>query len=614
MSKRHASEREGSGSGARSDLVGKSRIRARTSRRFRARYPQVGGGAASGAASTFTPREAALRSSLALRRYGFDARESSRRTAIVRHARARGPGHDDRRARRRTTLWFAIPGDRGLRAHRSSRAGAFPSPPRRRYWLLAAALSFVDGRLVPFVGQRLRRRAWPPRSCSATCATTLQARLGLAVVLGRCDDRRLQHSRALRPASSSSFRSVFAIAWLAGFALRERSSRPRPRKHVRRQRRAGARGGGPHRGRRGAGADRARAPRRRRPRGQRHGAPGRRRPAQAPATRSRRTAMRSGASSRQAARRSPRCAASSERCGRDGDDRRARAPAGPRRPRLAARRDRPRRASASRLHVEGEPPRRFRAALDLSAYRIVQEGLTNALKHARASHADVTVRYGPDELQIEVRDDGRRPIDERRPRSRPRRHARARHDLRRRDERRSGERRRLRPQRPPPARRRPAMTIRVLVADDQSTGPRRLPHAARRRGGHRGRGRGEQRARGGRQGRPLQPDGRADGHPHARARRARGDAADPRRRRHGPDPDPDHVRPRRVRLRGAARRRQRVRPQGRPAGAAHRRDPHRRARRCASLARGHEARDRAVRAHPARRAPERARRADGARA
>jgi signal transduction histidine kinase len=58
------------------------------------------------------------------------------------------------------------------------------------------------------------------------------------------------------------------------------------------------------------------------------------------------------------------------------------------------------------LHVDGDPfplPR----AIDLSAYRIVQEGLTNALKHARASHADVTFHYGPDELQIEVRDDGK---------------------------------------------------------------------------------------------------------------------------------------------------------------------------------------------------------------
>jgi signal transduction histidine kinase len=57
------------------------------------------------------------------------------------------------------------------------------------------------------------------------------------------------------------------------------------------------------------------------------------------------------------------------------------------------------------LHLDGErfplPP-----GIDLSAYRIVQEGLTNALKHARASHAKVTVRYAPDEVGIEVRDDG----------------------------------------------------------------------------------------------------------------------------------------------------------------------------------------------------------------
>ena len=58
------------------------------------------------------------------------------------------------------------------------------------------------------------------------------------------------------------------------------------------------------------------------------------------------------------------------------------------------------------LHVDGNRvplPR----AVDLSAYRIIQEGLTNALKHARASRADVTLRYRADELQIEVRDDGR---------------------------------------------------------------------------------------------------------------------------------------------------------------------------------------------------------------
>jgi signal transduction histidine kinase len=59
-----------------------------------------------------------------------------------------------------------------------------------------------------------------------------------------------------------------------------------------------------------------------------------------------------------------------------------------------------------RLDIEGDPvplPR----ALDLSAYRIVQEGLTNVLKHSHASHAEVVVRHGADALQLEVRDDGR---------------------------------------------------------------------------------------------------------------------------------------------------------------------------------------------------------------
>ena len=58
------------------------------------------------------------------------------------------------------------------------------------------------------------------------------------------------------------------------------------------------------------------------------------------------------------------------------------------------------------LHIEGQPfplPR----GIDLSAYRIAQEALTNALKHAHASHADVTICYAPEEVQIQVRDNGR---------------------------------------------------------------------------------------------------------------------------------------------------------------------------------------------------------------
>ncbi len=58
-----------------------------------------------------------------------------------------------------------------------------------------------------------------------------------------------------------------------------------------------------------------------------------------------------------------------------------------------------------RLQVHGDPVA-LPPGLDLSAYRIVQEGLTNSLKHAGASRAEVDVRYGATELQLEVRDNG----------------------------------------------------------------------------------------------------------------------------------------------------------------------------------------------------------------
>jgi len=47
------------------------------------------------------------------------------------------------------------------------------------------------------------------------------------------------------------------------------------------------------------------------------------------------------------------------------------------------------------------------SGLDLSAYRIVQEALTNALKHAGPARAHVTVTYRPDALELDVVDDGR---------------------------------------------------------------------------------------------------------------------------------------------------------------------------------------------------------------
>lgn len=57
------------------------------------------------------------------------------------------------------------------------------------------------------------------------------------------------------------------------------------------------------------------------------------------------------------------------------------------------------------LEVEGEP-RPLSPGLDLTAYRIVQESLTNARRHGEATGATVVLRYGDGELDVEVRDDG----------------------------------------------------------------------------------------------------------------------------------------------------------------------------------------------------------------
>jgi signal transduction histidine kinase len=59
------------------------------------------------------------------------------------------------------------------------------------------------------------------------------------------------------------------------------------------------------------------------------------------------------------------------------------------------------------LLVDGEPAP-VSPALDLCAYRIVQEALTNAIKHAAPTRASVKLRWRDDELELEVSDEGRR--------------------------------------------------------------------------------------------------------------------------------------------------------------------------------------------------------------
>src|SRR5437763_3518453 len=60
---------------------------------------------------------------------------------------------------------------------------------------------------------------------------------------------------------------------------------------------------------------------------------------------------------------------------------------------------------AVKLRTEGEPVH-LPAGIDLSAYRIVQEALTNVVKHAGDAEAEVIIRYGARALELDVLDDG----------------------------------------------------------------------------------------------------------------------------------------------------------------------------------------------------------------
>jgi signal transduction histidine kinase len=62
-------------------------------------------------------------------------------------------------------------------------------------------------------------------------------------------------------------------------------------------------------------------------------------------------------------------------------------------------------SAALRIHGEPAP---VSPAIELCAYRIVQESLTNAIKHAAPARASVNVRWGNEQLELEVSDDGSR--------------------------------------------------------------------------------------------------------------------------------------------------------------------------------------------------------------
>jgi signal transduction histidine kinase len=331
------------------------------------------------------------------RRYGFDllivlaALESALEVAF---------SEDGSRAPH-TTHWFAVPAVAVfvlllLGRHR------FPFAAPATFWLVGAAVTFVDGRLVVFsTGVLVAGMAGALLLGNVRDAQ--QERVGLAIVLGSAaivvyNDP--NHS----PGELVFLPILFAIGWLVGFALRERGAQAEA---------AEARASAAEREREAA-ARIAVAEERARIARELHDIVAHAVAVMVLQVGAVRHRLPGGLAQESAAlddvEQAGRTALTEMRrllsAMRDEGDNTELTPQpglGSIQPLL----DEIRRAGLPvELHVEGDAfP--LPGAIDLSAYRIVQEGLTNALKHARAGRADVVVRYRSDELQIDVRDDGR---------------------------------------------------------------------------------------------------------------------------------------------------------------------------------------------------------------
>lgn len=297
-------------------------------------------------------------------------------------------------------LWFAVPAVAivvlALLGHRR-----FPFGAPAAVWLLAAAVSFVDGRLL-VDNFSMFAVAMIVSFLLGNLADTVRGRVGLAVALGAAtivvynDPDHAAGGYVFVPA-------LFASAWLAGFALRERAAQAQAADvraaQAEREREANAR--------RAVFEERVRIARELHDvvahyvstMGVQAGA------ARVVIDRDRVKAKEAllaiEASSRQAVAELYRLLGVLRQEG-DHDDT-APQPGLGQLPRLAASmRDADLIVEVS---IHGEP-RSLPPTVDVSAYRIVQEALTNTLKHSSASRAGVHVRYRPDELEVEIVDDG----------------------------------------------------------------------------------------------------------------------------------------------------------------------------------------------------------------
>jgi len=299
-----------------------------------------------------------------------------------------------------TTLWFCLPVIASMVLLVFARR-RFPFGAPASYWLVAAGASFVDGRLIPFPGG-VYILGMATAFLLGNLRDGVKARLGLAIVVGGAAI--IMYNLPGHSAAEQVFIPlVFGISWLAGFALRERAEEAEAAEaratQAERERDVAARIA--------VAEERARIAR------ELHdvvahsvsvmvlqvGAVRHKLP----------DALADEADALQGVEKTGRSALAEMRrllgaMRREGDDLQLMPQPGL--DGLDSLLEEVGRAGLPvQLHVDGEPfplPR----AIDLSAYRIVQEGLTNTLKHAHARHAEVTLGYAADGLHIEVRDDG----------------------------------------------------------------------------------------------------------------------------------------------------------------------------------------------------------------
>jgi signal transduction histidine kinase len=300
----------------------------------------------------------------------------------------------------RTSAWFNVPAIAVLVLPLFARR-RYPFGAPAAYWLLAVGFSFVDGRLVTFLSS-IFVLGMATSFLLGNLPDELQARMGLLIVLGGAAIV-VYNVPGRSPSEIVFIPLLFGICWLGGFALRERADQAEAAEEraaqAERERDAASRIA--------VAEERARIARELHDivahavsvmvlqvGAVRHKLPdelAEDRDALTNVERAGRTALTEMRRLLAAMRRDGDDVELTPQPGLDGLD--------------SLLEEFGRAGLPVRLHVDGEPFQLPRA-IDLSAYRIVQEGLTNALKHAHASKADVTVRYQLDEVQLEVRDDG----------------------------------------------------------------------------------------------------------------------------------------------------------------------------------------------------------------